>query len=99
MKLIAGNTLANGSQNADKDGIPIFSANNIDLDDPLGKKNLDMFNGNPRNNWVQCDLLICYANVLYCSIFQHYKETSSEETSMSTVLVEWEEVMVHLAMY
>ena len=39
MKLIAGNTLANGSQNADKDGKPIFSANNIDLDDPLGKKN------------------------------------------------------------
>ena len=39
VKLIAGNTLANGSQNADKDGIPIFSANNIDLDDPLGKKN------------------------------------------------------------
>lgn len=35
VKLIAGNTLANGSQNADKDGIPIFSANNIDLDDPL----------------------------------------------------------------
>jgi len=38
VKLIAGNTLANGSQNADKDGKPIFSANNIDLDDPLGKK-------------------------------------------------------------
>ena len=47
MKLIAGNTLANGSQNTDKDGKPIFSANNIDLDDPLGKKNIDTFNGNP----------------------------------------------------
>ena len=38
VKLIAGNTIANGSQNTDKDGKPIFSANNIDLDDPLGKK-------------------------------------------------------------
>ena len=47
MKLIAGNTLANGSQNTDKDGKSIFSANNIDLDDPLGKKNIAMLNGNP----------------------------------------------------
>ena len=47
VKLIAGNTLANGSQNTDKDGKPIFSANNIDLDDPLGKKNIDTSNGNP----------------------------------------------------
>lgn len=48
MKLIAGNTLANGSQNTDKDGKSIFSANNIDLDDPLGKKNIAMLNGKNR---------------------------------------------------